>query len=185
MELGNVYLTGDMNLHGRGETDFIYASGFEDVFLRYKVKPADEGYYTWDSERNPLINLLLPFDNRRMRLDRIAKRTVNHVPEKQMPKVAGFFNPKQMNVTFTGPVARSALLGWKLCLSDHFGLQALLKFEPNPSSGPDYKLLRNDLFEGGQVGETGFRTIKEIIIMRIFVLTLVSVLIYFGIRCLF
>ena len=31
----------------------------------------DENGYTWDGQSNSMINRILPFDNRRMRLDRI------------------------------------------------------------------------------------------------------------------
>lgn len=65
----NIIVLGDLNLHLINETCLLYKYGFYDCWV--EAHPDDKGY-TWDPLRNKLINYLLPYDNRRMRLDRIA-----------------------------------------------------------------------------------------------------------------
>ena len=66
----NVIILGDFNYHLQDETQNIYKNGFSDLWLEpghhYQMSP-----YTWDGQKNSMITAFLPFDNRRMRLDRI------------------------------------------------------------------------------------------------------------------
>lgn len=78
----DIILCGDLNLHAPCETKIVYDSGFIDTWLHTRPPPnhnthtstsIEEGDndFTWDPNRNALINAMLLFDNRRMRLDRV------------------------------------------------------------------------------------------------------------------
>eukprot|EP01112_Ceratiomyxa_fruticulosa_P004023 TRINITY_DN14367_c0_g1_i1.p1 TRINITY_DN14367_c0_g1~~TRINITY_DN14367_c0_g1_i1.p1 ORF type:complete len:144 (+),score=20.50 TRINITY_DN14367_c0_g1_i1:146-577(+) len=64
----NVIIMGDLNLHLPEEDRTIEKIGFVDF---WKSTAEDMTGYTWDTHTNPLIGWFLPFDKRRMRLDRI------------------------------------------------------------------------------------------------------------------
>ena len=66
-----------MNFHYPFETEVIYNFNFIDVWLE-KHGDIDPGY-TWDAKTNRLIKFMLPYDNRRMRLDRIMIRENNNL----------------------------------------------------------------------------------------------------------
>lgn len=72
--------------------------------------------YTWDPQVNPMINMVLPFDNRRMRLDRIA---INSRSDLQAESIRITCNQKIDN-------------SWYLYPSDHFGLEARFTLLPHP-----------------------------------------------------
>lgn len=64
----NVILLGDLNFHHDFEDEIKQKLGLLDLWD--ETMESEEGF-TWDPLKNPLINVRLPFDNRRMRLDRI------------------------------------------------------------------------------------------------------------------
>ena len=122
-----VIIAGDLNLHNLGETSFLYESQFRDTWL--EVNGLDPGY-SWDSIRNSLIRTLLKFDNRRMRLDRIAVADFWNLQNNQDrleldPKnTCTYIIPTAMNIVNTKPVESLTALKTKLNASDHFGLEA-------------------------------------------------------------
>lgn len=67
-----------MNLHFPIETRIIYKYNFLDLWVEYHQETENKGY-TWDAKLNNLITCMLPFDNRRMRLDRITVRKENEI----------------------------------------------------------------------------------------------------------
>lgn len=67
----NVFLLGDLNLHFPGENKILERHMFIDLWLeRYSHFDG----LTWDTSKNTMTKWMLPFDNRRMRLDRICMR---------------------------------------------------------------------------------------------------------------
>jgi endonuclease/exonuclease/phosphatase family metal-dependent hydrolase len=67
-DVTNRVIMGDLNLHVDTEDAIITENSYVDL---WKSTPEDEHGYTWDTHENKLINWILPFDSRRMRLDRI------------------------------------------------------------------------------------------------------------------
>ena len=81
----------------------IYLKGFYDSWIELE---GNKQGYTWDPKVNKLIKWFLPYDNRRMRLDRILVKNGSKI----RPKTISFdFNNKIPNSLFLFP-------------SDHFGL---------------------------------------------------------------
>ena len=68
LDNNNVILIGDLNLHHPRENEMLEENGFNDLWLE---KYSHWDGITWDPSRNRMINVMLPFDNRRMRLDRV------------------------------------------------------------------------------------------------------------------
>jgi hypothetical protein len=74
----NIILMGDLNLHLPIETNILLQNDYSDLWL--ETEPIRETFqkkqhplgFTWDPVKNTFIKYWLPFDNRRMRLDRIA-----------------------------------------------------------------------------------------------------------------
>lgn len=72
LDMGNLIISGDFNLHFKFEAkNIIYGHGFTDTFEELDMKNSKENLYSWDTYRNSYINSYLVFDNRRMNLDRI------------------------------------------------------------------------------------------------------------------
>jgi hypothetical protein len=129
--------------------------------------------YTWDPKRNPFINTILPFDNRRMRLDRML-----------LPLTSSM-GLKCTHVSIFGdePIHQSRgykLLDYLLPLfpSDHFGLVADFNVTTttttttptsNRSNNNRNALkMREDMLSSlPRQTVTGFRTIPMIIAMRL------------------
>mmetsp|Transcript_27469 Transcript_27469/g.24348 ORF Transcript_27469/g.24348 Transcript_27469/m.24348 type:complete len:154 (+) Transcript_27469:326-787(+) len=65
----NVILLGDLNLHHPNEIELLENTGFFDLWLE---KHSHTEGITWNPSVNHMINVMLPFDNRRMRLDRLC-----------------------------------------------------------------------------------------------------------------
>jgi hypothetical protein len=135
-----------------------------------KGEDASAGY-TWDPKRNPFINTILPFDNRRMRLDRML-----------LP-LASPMGLKCTHVSIFGdePIHQSRgykLLNYLLPLfpSDHFGLVADFDVATIPTSNRSNNnrnesvalKMREDMLSSlPRQTVTGFRTIPMIIAMRL------------------
>ena len=66
----NIIILGDFNYNLPLETNEIYRHGFIDLW--YELKPSEEKDYTYDPLENPMMLIYEPFDDRRLRLDRIA-----------------------------------------------------------------------------------------------------------------
>lgn len=80
-ERKNIVLLGDLNLHLINETLMVYKYEFYDVWLELEKEKAG---YTWDPKNNSMIGWFLPFDNRRMRLDRILVKQNSRIKPKQI-----------------------------------------------------------------------------------------------------
>lgn len=176
VDRGNVFITGDLNLHALGETDIVYENGLQDIWMNlHKLK---EGY-TWDSKSNSMIRLVLPFDNRRMRLDRMLSLPIN-------PKTD--FIPSEMSITHQEPLTtiKAPVLGTHLCLSDHYGLQmSLTPRKPGPlPEAFNYYLHRSGILLGRSPSSTGYRTISQIIAIRISLICIALLSVFFVCRLL-
>lgn len=106
-------MLGDLNLHKRNETGVLYGNGYYDCWVERK---GEEEGYTWDPLRNKLINYILPYDNRRMRLDRIAVKNGAHLKVNDI---------RIIHDTILDDTRY-------LFKSDHFGLVANFTFSPSP-----------------------------------------------------
>lgn len=100
----NLLLLGDLNLHFPGESKLLDRHMLIDLWLE---KHSHFDGLTWDTERNSMTKWMLPFDNRRMRLDRITMR-----------------QSKQLDLCDISMVFTQGLN--RICLfpSDHFGIMA-------------------------------------------------------------
>lgn len=151
----NIIIMGDLNLHLQIETMYIYENKFIDLW----IETNDEDGFTWDGQRNSLIKIMLPLDNRRMKLDRIIIKEGSLLfsigkPENEM-KIFGRekIKPKRFGSWLVG--------------SDHFGLKISLNvdkdnklpFKANKSINLDDK---NRILYC-----TGFRTEKKIVLLRV------------------
>lgn len=180
-EAGNVLVMGDMNFHNLCETDVAYELGYEDAWLN--LRGFDSGY-TWDPKENPFIRLILPFDSRRMRLDRVlSKQATRHL--------------EVCDITIFG---RESIGQSRCCLqvfpSDHFGLLFKLRLATKQSDALsrgarfDYWQLRDKLLAGRNPKSTGFPRMQAIICKRIaavvfaglLLLAVVVVLIYLLVK---
>ena len=81
----------------------VYKHGFYDAWLEVEK---DRVGYTWDPKMNSVIGWFLPFDNRRMRLDRILVKQNSRI------------KPTSMTIDFTNKIPNTITL----FPSDHFGL---------------------------------------------------------------
>ena len=137
----SIFLLGDLNLHMTGETRFLSDIAFRDLWLE---KKKDDKEYTWDPQRNKMINWFLVFDNRRMRLDRICVKQNSKIKVDDI----FLFGDKKIGKCYLFP-------------SDHFGIAADVRFV-NTKVNMDYsRLLGMDNFFS-----TGYRSMKRIICMR-------------------
>lgn len=111
----NIIIMGDLNFHLTNETNYIYENDFIDLWL--ESNQTNHNGYTWDATKNSLINMFLPLDTRRMRLDRIimANRST-HIDLYDQCEMKIFGDKKITNRVL------SYLTG-----SDHYGLKINLK----------------------------------------------------------
>ena len=163
----NIIIMGDLNLHNFQEEKLIEMNGYVDLWT--ETSKNDPGY-TWDSLKNCLINVRLPFDNRRMRLDRILLKEGSllfDIKENEKMKIFG------TNLIDKGKI-------WSyLNSSDHFGLFIELlinegqNLTPYKTKAP--KICKITIWKR-------FRGYKTIIFYRVLTCILISLLIYFLIN---
>lgn len=158
---GNVFLTGDMNLHCLGETDIIYDNGFQDLWLN--LNQLQEGF-TWDAKSNPLIQMVLPLDNRRMRLDRMISLPPS--PESNFSATSLTITHKDRLEAIRAPVLRTPL-----CLSDHYGLSMTLAHRTRGHRQPSFNYWQNRqmIISNRDPTSTGYRPMSRIIAYRVMV----------------
>ena len=72
----NVFVLGDFNFHLPWENELLKEYKFNDLWLE---KYSHFEGISWDPSRNWMINVMLPFDNRRMRLDRICLKDSDQI----------------------------------------------------------------------------------------------------------
>ena len=151
IENNNVIILGDFNFHLPWENKHLKKYKFNDLWLeRYSHFDG----ITWDPWRNSMINVMLPFDNRRMRLDRIWLKDSKQIAL------------ESMNIYGDKPVE-----GWcYLFPSDHFGLKATLHFDQRGLNAK-YNHYKDEFYSLPQY-ETGFRKIKTIVVYRVVSLSL-------------
>lgn len=107
----NILILGDLNYHMISETLNIYTNKFADLWLEQTPLPSDEKGYTWDPNTNRMIKFILPFDDRRMRLDRIILK-----------------NGANFSLESVRRFGEDKVPGrWNLYPSDHYGLMVTLK----------------------------------------------------------
>ena len=162
-----IYL-GDLNLHNKGETGMIYENGMQDVHL--DLNGAQDDGYTWDSKTNVLIGLILPCDNRRMRLDRIA---VNQNSKNLRFNNCFIFADKKMKFS-------------RMCrryhASDHYGLASVFQFNADLvlEERFDYEANKKLCWKNVDPKKTGYREFKNIIRCRIAWLTFLGLMLIVG-----
>jgi hypothetical protein len=166
LRTSNVVIIGDMNFHNLGETDMVYDNELEDVWLNLRGL-SDKGY-TWDPSLNPFIRLILPFDNRRMRLDRI----LIHRASKNLDFT-------EIDMFGMKPIGVNRLFCYPVYPSDHFGLRSVFVFRSDHNTYNDgtdhskhrpfdYYSNRMEILDGNHPHSTGFATVKIIIVKRVF-----------------
>ncbi|CAI2374834.1 unnamed protein product [Moneuplotes crassus] len=139
----NIIILGDLNLHHPNEISLIESVGLYDLWLE---KHSHNDGITWDPSKNRLINVMLPFDNRRMRLDRIC-----------------MLESKQMSISDITMFADQRISKCYLYPSDHFGLRAeLILGKPFKPKDNRHKREMKKIAK-----ETQYRSIKCIIALRI------------------
>ena len=161
-ETGNLLITGDLNLHGVDETETVYECGFEDVWIN--LKGNEEGY-TWDSKKNSMIQMILPFDNRRMRLDRVLTLAGKRSP----------LFPVSINIFADQPLPYTSFFK-KIFISDHFGLRTVLSTEADFPRGPsvDYPSIKQF------IPRPKFRSISTIILLRLVCVVVFLLAVYWA-----
>lgn len=135
----NIIIMGDLNFHLKQEDMTILSNNLIDLWIETN-KNSDEGY-SWDSRENSFINMIYPFDRRRMRLDRIlfteGSKLFETIPEEKMT-IFG------KNKVF--PFKKISYLRG----SDHFGLKVKIKLLQNGlESGYCRKIDMNNEFDLG------------------------------------
>lgn len=166
----NIIIMGDLNFHLKYENIFIYDYNLVDLWTETN-KELDG--YSWDSLKNTFINVLLPFDNRRMRLDRImfteGSNLFDLVPEEKMI----IFGDKKV---FPNKIL-SYLRG-----SDHFGLKVKISLNEKLTEKPyQRKVNLKENFDKTQ----GFRSERTIIFYRVLFLLLIVFLISYFLYIIF
>jgi endonuclease/exonuclease/phosphatase family metal-dependent hydrolase len=164
-------IIGDFNYHLPIENRVLSQLNFIDIWREVKGSTVTNGYQlehqgvTWDGSNA----WWLPFDNRKMRLDRAV-----------VPKGIQGYKPSKIEITFKPRIpGQSVLWGlWSLFPSDHYGLMVQLdpvEETPEGFQGREFKLSKE---EEKNLMNPGGRTIKQIILIRIiFVLTVLSLLV--------
>lgn len=156
----NVILLGDLNFHHDFEDEYAQKLGFLDLWV--ETMEFEDGF-TWDPLENPLINVRLPFDNRRMRLDRILlKENAWNFNIQEQEKMIIFGNKK---------VYQDKCCSY-LMPSDHFGLKIKLFLREEEKfhfSRKKLKIQRKNVMK--------FRSFMRIIIYRIISVLLINFLI--------
>ena len=149
----NVIIMGDLNFHLKLENKLVLDHDFIDLWT--ETNEAADGY-SWDSLKNPLINAILPFDNRRMRLDRIMFL--------EGSKLFGVRPDEKMEIFGNKKVFRKRKMSY-LMGSDHFGL--CVKIEANENLEIyKRKVVSNEIFDKLTQND-GFRSQKTIIVYRV------------------
>lgn len=163
----NIIMMGDFNYHLIGETQFIYKQGFVDLWVEKNGLDLSEGF-TWDSNTNSLIELLL-FENRRMRLDRIILHSESSL----------FRQIDSMSIIGVNPIPRRYF--GKIHSSDHYGLACNLKIDTSSSELYQSKLSKDQVLHfyknRKDLNKTGYRAFPSIIGYRILFLVGMIVLV--------
>lgn len=139
LEKKNVSFQGDFNLHLPHETELIYDSGFFDIWWEQR---GEEKGYTFDPKTNPLMKLYLPFDNRRMRLDRM----ILHQESQNL-------EPKDVKIW------ANERIGCSLAPSDHYGMAVTIEVNQEVKRSLRSFSIEKDLVQKAiEPYRTGFRT---------------------------
>lgn len=146
-------ILGDFNLHQRRETGLLADLGLVDVYrlIHGGSEAAEAAGITWESS----TLWWLPFDDRRMRLDRVV-----------LPNGCVNMRPTSCEI-----IAQSLIPGTKLRCSDHFGLLTEFALGRNGAENfvlPPLPYVPNPLEQRDPKG-TGGRTIQQIVTIRILV----------------
>lgn len=147
-----VCIMGDFNYHLPTETQHIYRAGYIDCWRQvHDNEPAADGA-TWDGANT----WWLPFDNRRMRLDRIV------IPADCL------YHPVACAVFAQNPIpnARAAVPFYSVMPSDHYGLSVCLR--PRGGAPASTTTCTADRTRNN-------RTMRKIIIMRVVAISVLSV----------
>ena len=159
-EVKNIFLLGDLNLHYPGENTILENHDFQDLWLeRYSHSDG----YTWDTQQNTMTGWMYPFDNRRMRLDRICLK-----------------NSTDFDLIEIKVVAKKKLDRIILNSSDHFGLLATFKRSKTGFKGGKMNKYKEE-FAQIPPDVHGFRKMELIVTYRtIAALVIASAIVFFS-----
>ena len=118
---------GDFNFQNEFEINIINKYNYIDLWLKYieninnnNKELIDKNGYTWDSYSNSMINMIQPWSNKQMRLDRIV-----------LQKESKLFNVNSNNLIEKFEIFGKENIGFCLYPSDHFGIYTQLKINCN------------------------------------------------------
>lgn len=155
----NVFLLGDLNLHFPGESRILEHSSFNDCWLERR---SHFDGLSWDAQTNSMTKWMLPFDNRRMRLDRICIKDSTQIDLDDI-ELIGKEN------------AGRALLS----PSDHYGIAAtFIKSKHGFTKINNFFKLE---FSKWERNVTGYRSISTIKLYRYITLIVLLIVIIYGI----
>jgi len=163
LQNNNVFLLGDLNFHFPGENKLLGKHQFVDLWLE---RHSHFDGITWDTSANSMSGCMLPFDNRRMRLDRIAMR-----PSKQIDLL-------DIKMVGTENAGRACLYP-----SDHFGLMASFSknsnglYQMNNRHKKEFLTIPKDV--------TGYRSVELIITYRCVTIASIVLVLILGFYMLF
>ncbi|CAI2373424.1 unnamed protein product [Moneuplotes crassus] len=159
LDQNNVIILGDFNMHFPSENKIIEALNYKDLWLDSHSHFTG---YTYDGRTNKLLWTLQPFDNRRLRLDRIILKNQSHIE----PLDIQLFGNKLINSW-----CKKRL--FPTMPSDHYGI--ILKCKLSNQAGEQKRLnMYLDEFRMLPQDKTGFRKVSRIWLYR----TLASVLLF-------
>lgn len=172
----NVIIMGDLNFHLKIESNYIIDNNLIDLWTENNhLEPG----YTWDSLNNPLIKLMIPFDNRRMRLDRIMLMNNS--------KLIKLNNKEKMEIFGNEKIFKNKCCSY-LMGSDHFGIKIKLEIHDG-IHGNDFYERKNYFYldeNDPLMYKTGFRTQFQTNIIRglvfFFVIVMIIIIIIFSIN---
>jgi len=165
LDSDNIFVMGDFNMHKPLENLTFEEFEYSDVWLE---KHSHLQGHTFDGTTNKLLRTMSPFDNRRLRLDRIILKTKSNFA----PKDIQIFGDRQIQTTWSER--------WlPLFPSDHYGLISSFELRdsprPNPFALPFYKE-----FKALPQNRTGYRNGAMIILYSFTAFLAISVVLVFG-----
>jgi len=172
VEQNNIIIMGDLNFHNDLEDKVIEKYGFVDLWTETR---RDDWGFTWDTLTNPLINIRLPFDNRRMRLDRILLKEDSLLFEIDKKEKMEIFGKEKIYTHKT----------WSFLMpSDHFGLHVKLALKTNQmKSALSNKIITKTDYPNLKV-KPKYRGWKKIVFYRVIASVFIAYVIFMLVKIL-
>ncbi|CAI2373410.1 unnamed protein product [Moneuplotes crassus] len=152
LDNNNIMILGDFNMHFPSENKTLESLNYTDLWLD---KHSHLSGYTYDGKTNKLLWSLQQFDNRRLRLDRIALKRHSQIEAENIQ----LFGNKPINPWFKQRL-------FPTMPSDHYGI--MLKFKINDVKTEDNRFgMYHDEFGMLPRNTTGYRSPMKIWVYRI------------------